>query len=96
MFKSIVLSPVSYTAPLLGSNTVLTVLEPKFTQKLIDLGFFFYWICGFSKKDSFISLYNIPKDLNIPPMSAKCVLAHSRCHIKWENSKCIIFKRMFK
>ena len=37
-------------------------------MNLINLGL--YWIGGFSKRNSFISLYNISKDLNIPPISA--------------------------
>jgi len=46
----------------------------------------------FLKKNSFISLYNISKDLNIPPMSTKCALTLCKCYTKWENSKCIIGK----
>ena len=61
-------------------------------QKLLNLRL--YWIGGFSKRNSFISLYNISKskDLNIPPVSAKCALAQCRCYTKWKNSKCIISK----
>jgi len=70
----------------LGSNKINT----SSIQRLINLGL--YWIGGFSKRNSFISLYNISKDLNIPPMSAKCALAQYRCYTKWENSKCIIGK----
>jgi len=43
-------------------------------------------------KEIRLYLYNISKDLNIPPMSAKCALAQYRCYTKWENSKCIIGK----
>ena len=72
---------------LLGSNKINT----SSIQQLINLGL--YWIGGFSKRNSFKSLYNISKDLNIPPMSAKCALAQCRCSTKWwENSKCIIGK----
>ena len=68
----------------MGSNKINT------NNKLINLGL--YWIGGFSKKYSFISLYNISKDLNIPPISAKCVLAQCRLYTKWEKLKCIIRK----
>ena len=87
VLKSVVINKVSYIAPLLGSNKINT----NNIQKLINLGL--YWIGVFSKKkNSFISLYNISKDLNIPPMSAKCTLAQCRCYTKWENSKWIIGK----
>jgi len=76
VFKIVVISKVSYIAPLLDSNKINT----SSIQKLINLGL--YWIGGFSKRNSFISLYNISKDLNIPPMSAKCALAQCRCYTK--------------
>jgi len=85
VLKSVVISKVYYIAPLLGSNEINT----NNIQKLINLRL--YWIGGFSKRNSFISLYNISKDLNIPPMSAKCALAQCRCYTKWKNSKCIIW-----
>jgi len=59
-------------------------------KKSINLGL--YWIGGFFKRNSFISLYNISRNLNIPPMSAKWALAQCRCYTKWINSKCIIGK----
>jgi len=71
---------------LLASNKVSS--DPM--QKYINLGF--YWIAGFSKGNSLVSLYNISKDLNIPPLSAKCSLAQIRCFKKWKKSKCIISK----
>ena len=58
VFKSVVISKVSYIAPLLGSNNKINTSS---IQKLINLGL--YWIGGFSKRNSFISLYNISKDL---------------------------------
>ena len=55
VLKSVVISKVFYIAPLLGSNKIIT----SNIQKLINLGLF--WIGGFSKRNSFISLYNIRK-----------------------------------
>ena len=70
----------------MGSNKINT----SYIQKLINLEL--YWIGGFPKRNSFISLYNISKDLNIPPISAKCALAQYQCYKNWENSKYIIGK----
>ena len=30
------------------------------------------------------------KDLNIPPLSAKCALSQVKCFDKWKDSNCII------
>ena len=75
---------------ILNAQCIIIIVPTSSIQKLINLGL--YWIGGFSKRNSFISLYNISKDLNIPLMSAKCALAQCRCYTKWENSKCIIGK----
>ena len=40
--------------------------------------------------NSFTSLYCVSKELNVPPLSAKCAIAQVRCFKKWKNSKCII------
>ncbi|OUM69464.1 hypothetical protein PIROE2DRAFT_2550 [Piromyces sp. E2] len=39
---------------------------------------------------NFVSLYTLSKELNIPPLSAKCALAQNRCFEKWKESNCII------
>ena len=35
-------------------------------------------------------MYSISKDLNIPPLSAKCALSQVKCFDKWKDSNCII------
>ncbi|OUM61892.1 hypothetical protein PIROE2DRAFT_12007, partial [Piromyces sp. E2] len=75
---------VAYYASLLGSNKART----NGTQQLVNKGL--YWISGSKNKNSFVSLYTLSKELNIPPLSAKCALAQNRCFEKWKESKCII------
>ena len=84
LISSIVISRVAYYAPLLGSNKSRT----NSTQQLINKGL--YWILGSNGRNSFVSLYNLSKELNIPPLSAKCALAQIRCFEKWKSSNCII------
>jgi hypothetical protein len=50
------------------------------TQKLINKGL--RWIAGLHKAKSFITVYSISKDLNIPPLSAKCALSQVKCFEK--------------
>ena len=80
IINSYVLSKVSYFAPLLGSNKART----NNTQKLINNGL--RWIAGIQKAKSFINVYSISKDSNIPPLAAKCALSFD----KWKDSNCII------
>jgi len=47
-------------------------------------------LAGVGKTKSFISIYFISKDLNIPPLTAKCAIVQARCFKKWENSNGII------
>jgi len=84
IINSYVLSKVSYFAPLLGSNKART----NNTQKLINKGL--RWVAGLQKAKSFINVYSISKDLNIPPLSAKCTLSQVKCFDKWKDSNCII------
>jgi len=84
LFLAIVIGQISYYAPLLGSNKDRT----RSTQTLVNSGL--YWIEGFSKGNSFTSLYCVSKELNVPPLSVKCAIAQVRCFKKWKNSKCII------
>jgi len=79
IINSYVLSKVSYFAPLLDSNKART----NNTQKLINKGL--RWIAGLQK-----AKYSISKDLNIPPLSAKCALFQVKCLDKWKDSNCII------
>ena len=72
LFSAIVIGQVSYYAPLLGSNRERT----RKTQTLINSGL--YWIEGFSKGNRFTSLYCVSKELNIPPLSAKCPIAQGK------------------
>ena len=48
------------------------------------------WIAGLHKAKSFITVYSISKDLNIPPLSAKCALSQVKYFDKWKDSNCII------
>ena len=84
IINSIVISRISYFAPLLGSNKN----RSHQAQKLVNEGL--GYITGSHKAKSFTALYNVSKDLNIPPLSAKCALAQARCYNKWKNSNCII------
>jgi len=68
IINSYVLSKVSYFTPLLGSNKERT----NNTLKLINKGL--RWIARLQKAKYFINVYSISKDLNIPPLSAKCAL----------------------
>ena len=69
IINSYVLSKVSYFAPLLGSNKERT----NNTQKLINKGL--RWITDLQKAKSFVNVYSISKNLNIPPLSAKYALS---------------------
>jgi len=62
--------------------------EQIITQKLINKGL--RWIAGLQKAKSFINVYSISKDLNVPPLSAKYVLSQVKCFDKWKGSNCII------
>jgi len=44
----------------------------------------------FLKGIAFASFYCVSKELNVPPLSAKCAIAQVRYYKKWKNSKCII------
>jgi len=70
--------------PLLGSNKA----RINNTQKLINKGL--RWFAGLQKAKSFINVYSISKDLNIPPLSAKYALSQVKCFDKWKDSNCII------
>eukprot|EP00833_Pecoramyces_ruminatium_P016533 jgi/Orpsp1_1/1190565/evm.model.d7180000079801.3 len=57
-------------------------------QTIINRGL--YWSYGFKSRNSNISLYDITRELKIPPLSGICALAQLRCFRKWKNSLCII------
>ena len=84
VLNSIVISKVSYFAPLLGSNKK----RSERAQRTINKGINF--IAGVHNAKSFTSVYSLSKDLNIYPLSARCALAQVRCYNKWKDSKCII------
>jgi len=69
LFSAIVSGQVSYHAPLLGSNKE----RGRSTQTLVIMRL--YWIEGFSNGNSYTSLYCVSKELNIPALSVKCVIA---------------------
>jgi len=84
LFSTIVIGQVSHYTPLLGSNKERT----RSTRTLVNSGL--YWIEGFSKGNSFTSLYCVSKELNILPLSEKCAISQVKCFKKRKNSKCII------
>ena len=84
VLNAFVISKVSYFAPLLGSNKN----KSKGAQNFVNMGL--YWAAGVHNAKSFVSLYCISKDFNIPPLSAKCALIQTRCFNKWKYSNCII------
>ena len=73
LFSAIVIGQVTHYAPLLRSNKDRT----RSTQTLVNSGL--YWIEGFSKGNSFTYLYCVSKELNVPPLSAKCANTQVRC-----------------
>ncbi|KAG4093288.1 hypothetical protein H8356DRAFT_1361105 [Neocallimastix lanati (nom. inval.)] len=79
-----ILSLVIYYAPLFGSNKS----RCSKAQKIINRGL--YWSYGFKSRNSSVSLYNITRELRIPPLSAICAISQLRCFRKWKNSSCII------
>ena len=44
----------------------------------------------FKSRNSYVSLYDITRELRIPPLSAICVLSQLHCFRKWKNLSCII------
>jgi len=61
--SSIIISRISYFTPLLGSSKD----QSHQAQKLVNEGL--GYIIGSYKAKSFIALYNVSNDLNIPPIS---------------------------
>ncbi|KAG4106127.1 hypothetical protein H8356DRAFT_1631271 [Neocallimastix lanati (nom. inval.)] len=88
IINSYVLGKVSYFAPLLGSNKARTNNTQKLTSAIPIIRL--RWIAFIQKAKSFINVYSISKDLNIPPLSAKCALSQVKCFDKWKDSNCII------
>ncbi|KAG4083054.1 hypothetical protein H8356DRAFT_1751250, partial [Neocallimastix lanati (nom. inval.)] len=66
---SFILSLVIYYAPLFGSNKS----RCSKAQKIINRGL--YWSYGFKSRNSSVSLYNITRELRIPPLSAVCAIS---------------------
>jgi len=81
---SFILSLVIYYAPLFGSNKS----RCSKAQKIINRGL--YWSYGFKSRNSSVSLYDITRELRIPPLSAIYAISQLRCFRKWKNSSCII------
>ena len=67
--------------PILKSNT-------RKAQTIINLGI--YRCLGFKGKNTSVSLYNVTKELSIPPLSARCAFAQRKCFNKWKKSSCLI------
>jgi len=61
---SFILSLVLYYAPLFGSNKS----RCSKAQKFINRGL--YWSHGFKSRNSYVSLYDITRELRVPPISA--------------------------
>ena len=70
---SFVLSSVLYYAPLLGSNKKNT----EKAQTAFNRGL--YWSFGFKNKTSNTSIYNMSKELSIPPIASFCAKAMIQC-----------------
>ena len=51
-------------------------------QKIINRGL--YWSYGFKSRNSSVSLYDITRELRIPPFSAVCAISQLRCFRKRE------------
>ena len=81
---SFILSLVLYYAPLFGSNKS----RCSKAQKIINRGL--YWSYGFKCRNSYVSLYDITRELRIPLLSTVCAISQLRCFRKWKNSSCII------
>jgi len=81
---SFILSLALYYAPLFGSNKSRCSIA----QKIINRGL--YWSYEFKSGNSYISLYDITRELRIPSLSAICAISQLRCFRKWKNSSCII------
>ena len=81
---SFILSLVIYYAPLFGSNKS----RCSKAQKLINRGL--YWSYGFNSRNSYVSLYDITRELRILPLSAICAISQLSCFRKWKNSSYII------
>ncbi|KAG4090724.1 hypothetical protein H8356DRAFT_1341342 [Neocallimastix lanati (nom. inval.)] len=75
---------VLYYAPLFGSNKS----RCSKAQKIINRGL--YWSYGFKCRNSYVSLYDITRELRIPLLSTVCAISQLRCFRKWKNSSCII------
>jgi len=50
----------------------------------------FIGVYGFKSRNSYVSLYDITRELRIPPLSAVCAISQLGCFRKWKNSSCII------
>ena len=62
---SFILSLIIYYAPLFGSNKS----RCSKAQKIINRGL--YWSYGFKSRNSYVSLYDITRELRIPPQKLK-------------------------
>jgi len=77
---SFIISLVLYYAPLFGSNKS----RCSKAQKIINRGL--YWSYGFKFCNSYDNLYDITRELRIPPLSSTCAISQLRCFRKWKNS----------
>jgi len=93
VFQSFIISKVPYYVPLLGSN----IIRRARVQTLVHKGML--WSISSSSKNSkckdiiinsFISLYALSRDLQLPPLAAICDAQQLKCFVKWKYSNCII------
>jgi len=93
VLQSFIISKVLYYAPLLGSNKIRTAR----VQTLVHKGML--WSISSSSnnskckdiiRNSFISLYALSRDLQLPPLAAICAAQQLKCFFKWKSSNCII------
>jgi len=81
---SFILSLILYYTPLFGSNKS----RCSKAQKIINIGN--YWSYGLKSRNSYVSLYDITRELRIPPLSAIYTISQLLYFRKWKNSSCII------
>ena len=82
---SFILSLILYYTPLFGSNKS----RCSKAQKIINIGN--YWSYGLKSRNSYVSLYDITRELRIPPLSAIYTISQLLYFRKWKSLSCIFF-----
>ena len=94
VLQSFIISKVLYYAPHLLAQIKLERLEFKPWFIKVCYGVLVPLQIIASTKDiirnSFISLYALSRDLQLPPLAAICAVQQLKCFLKWKSSNCII------